>query len=420
MMTRSGSKTCVALALALGAAACGGGDHKAGPDAASPGSDGSAPIDAAAPGPAVLAVERVFTPTSRSYFLSVLPDVPTGTIDRSHALELVSADVEFYGGKIFIRDRVANTMTRYIVTADGALQADGDPLSFASYALADARFSDAFIAADTAFLLDSTGWRLIPWNPTTMKLAGEPIDISAMKKGALPGAISVAVQAGGRFIAAVSWAQTDSSMPLVTYGGSGVIVYDPAANPVLQLVEQAKVGGGFRVTAADDGDAYLTGVVGGDMHLFGTVFDGAPAPTSGIVRLPAGATAFDLDSVVDVEAITRTKGVGAVHRLSETAVLAQILDPAFTALPAKASDFVALKHFFYVLIDPETQTVTRVPEIDEGGLANAGNHTVDGKLYIQQANAAGTGSVVYSVAGTTIGQAFTVPAGDLWFMARIR
>src|SRR5687767_1617091 len=123
-MTRMAAKTArvartLGLACALGAVACGGGGGGDDDD-----DDGTRPDAGADAGvqPAVLLAERVFSPEERLYYLSVLPDVPTAAVDRSAALELGSADIEVYGGRVYIRDRNANTMTRYRVSSELTLE----------------------------------------------------------------------------------------------------------------------------------------------------------------------------------------------------------------------------------------------------------------------------------------------------------
>jgi hypothetical protein len=385
----------------VAAAACGEGSPK-NPDAS---------VDTT---PAVLVAERVFTsPTTRQYILSVLADVPSGMVDRSGALVLDSADVELFGGKIYVRSRTANTMTRYTVTRGLELVKDSE-FSFATLGVEALRFSNVYVSAERAYLMDSFAWRLIGWNPSTMALTGEVISIAGMKKDAsLTGSISPAVQVGTRLMAAINW---ENFTTLAMYPGSGLLVIDPATPSTPTFVEDARIGGGFRVTAVG-GDAYLTGTVGGDVRKFGSAFGGGALPQSGLVRLPAGQTAFDASYLVDVEAITGTKSVGAVHRLSDTVLLGQILDPALD-LPATLSEFRSSTDFEFVFIDPVQKTFAPVAGVPKGSLANGGNHVVDGKLYIQIGDA--TGSTAYSASTTGLTQAFRVPLGDLWFMARVR
>jgi len=403
-----------ACLLALGAAACGDGSNNTGVDA-------PPPVDAA-PGPAVLVAERVFGTTGRSYFVSVHAAVPTGPIDRSKAREFSSADIEIYNGAVYIRDRDANTMTRFHVSDDLQLVQDGQ-LSFMLKGLAPGRFHTAYLTPTRAFVLDSNDWRMIEWNPTTMQLAaGADIPITFMKKTALPfGAISPPARVGDRLVSSVYWADLDN---LIMYPGSGAALVIDANNPTVPtFLEDARVGGAFRVYADPSGDTFVSGVVGGDVHLFGSALGGGTLPTSGILRIPAGATAFDPDYLVDVEAITQSPGVWATHRIDDHTLLAQVLDPGKPA-PANADDYGASTDFIYMAIDTAAKTATRIDSLPTGGIANAGEHIVDDHLYIQY-TAVGDGGAFQSVvsvvnAGNNIQQAFTVPSGDLWHLQRIR
>lgn len=404
------------VALMIGAAVTGCGDdgsHNATPDAPSGGSDsGSAP-------PAVLVAERVFSPNARSYFVSVLPDVPTAAIDRTKAIELTSADIEVFDGKVFIRDRVANTMTRYAVSSELEL-VEEDKLSFATTGIAANRFSSVYLAPERAYLMDSTGWNLIGWNPSTMTLTGENISILGMSHSEFTGStgqISPAVKVGDRYLAAVYWENFATS---TIYPGSGVIVIDPTqATLAPTLIEDPRLGGGFRVAAEGD-DAYLMGVTDGAARLLNRVYNGGAMPASGMLKLAAGASAFDAAYQIDLEAITKAPFAWAIHRLSATRLLVQIYDPA-DAPPKDTTEYASSTNFIFGVIDTEAKTFTAIPTttLPKGGRANAGNYVIDGKVYIQLSN--DTGSQAYAVATDgTITPAFPVPAGDVWHLARIR
>ncbi len=417
---RDGSRaTCLVAFAALGAfglAACGDDGNQIGVDA-------PPAIDAPPPtSPAVLVAERVFGTSGRTYFLSVHPDVPTGPIDRSKARELSSADIEIYNGAVYVRDRDANTMTRFRVSEDLKLVEDGQ-LSFMNKGLAPGRFHTAYLTPTRAFVLDSSDWRMIEWNPTTMKLAaGADIPITFMQKPQLPfGAISPPARVGDRLVSSVYWADFDN---LIMYPGSGAALVIDANNPTVPtFIEDSRVGGAFRVYAEPSGDMFVSGVVGGDVHLFGKALGDVPLPTSGILRIPAGGTTFDPDYLVDVEAITRSPGVWAVHRIDNKTLLAQVLDPA-TPVPADADAYASSTDFIYMTIDTDAKTATPIASLPRGGVANAGEHIVNDHLYIQY-TAVGAGGAFESVVsvvntGGTIERAFSVPSGDLWHMQRIR
>jgi hypothetical protein len=398
------------LGLALGLAACGGGGDRPSPDAG----------DAEPTTPAVLYAERIFTPTGeRFYYLAALPGVPTSPVDRTRELELSSGDPEVYNHRVFVRDRSKNTITRYKVNADLSLAVDGEVLNLGGTGLGTGRYDSAYIAPDRAYLMDSGGWRLIGWNPTTMKLTGEVISIDYMKKGDLLGAISPPVQVGSRVMAAVSWEDTDPDT-LKIYPGSGLMVIDPAASGPPAFLEDPRIGGAYRVTAGASGDAFLTGITSAAIELAGTTTTGGAMPGSGILRLPAGATHFDPDYFVDVEAITGTRAVGAIHRIGDTAVLAQVYDPTAPA-PTMLAD-LSQPQYIYVLIDTATKTAAPVTSLAKGVVGNSGNHVVDSTLYIQSSIITRTSyeTTAYAVAPGGVTTAFTVSGGDLWHLERVR
>jgi hypothetical protein len=434
MSIRLNTGRCRRLAVAAGLAcalalATGCGDDKGGgddgdddtgqDDGQDDGTDDDGAGDDGGEQPAVLVAERVFTPEGRSYYLSVLPDVPGEPVDRAQALELTSADIEVFNGLVYIRDRDANTMTRYRVSDDLALVEDGQ-LSFAGVGLGTGRYHSAYLTAERAYVMDSAEWRLIEWNPTTMELTGEIVPIDFAEKTELPfGAIGPAARAGDRLVSPIYWQDFEN---LVLYPGSGALIIDPASTEPPVFVEDARVGGAFRSVADDAGDAYLIGTVGGDLRLFGSALGGGDLPASGLLRIPAGEQAFDPDYAVDIEAITGSIGAWAVHRIDDTTVLAQVYDPE-AADPADIDAYADSTDFVYVLIDTEKGTFEPVEELARGGRGNAGDHVVDGRLYVQTSRGTGEDqfeTVVHAVSPEGIEESFTVPSGDVWHLQRIR
>ena len=409
----------LAAACALSLAGCGDNDGGGG-DGDDDGTtdDGDDGPDAGEQ-PAVLVAERVFTPEGRNYYVSVLPDVPGGTIDRAQALELSSADIEVFNDSVYIRDRDANTMTRYRVSADLELVEEGQ-LSFAGVDLGTGRYHSAYLTPERAYVMDSAGWRLIEWNPTAMELTGEEVAIDFADKPDLPfGALGPAARVGDRLISPIYWEDFDN---LIVYPGSGALIMDATGAEPPVFIEDARVGGAFRAGADDSGDAYLTGVIGGDLRLFGSALGGASMPASGLLRIPDGENAFDPDYFVDVEAITGSIGAWAIHRIDDTTVLAQVYDPEAPD-PVDIDAYADSTDFVYVLIDTEEETFAPVEELVVGGRGNAGDHVVDGRLYVQAARGTGEDqfeSVVYAVSADGIEESFTVPSGDVWHLQRIR
>ncbi|MGC4118264.1 MAG: hypothetical protein QM765_27675 [Myxococcales bacterium] len=398
-----------ALAVVLALAAGCGGTNTPGPDAGQPADAGATP--------AIVVAERVFTPDSRLYYLSVVSEVPTGKLDRSKAREFTSADLEVFDGAIFLRDRQANTMTRFSVGNDLSLVEEGK-FSFQSTGLPSSRAYSAYLSPTQAYVLDGKGRRMIGWNPKEMKLTGETKSLAFLEKTDLPDlSLGVPTTVGSQVFVPVSWSD---SANLVIAAGAAVMIIDStmAKDPV--VLEDDRVGGSYVVWGLG-GDAYVGGTVGGDVKLFGHALGGGAAPNAGVVRVKSGASAFDSSYSVDLDKATGTIGSWGIHLLDATHVLAQILDPAVDkASIATPDDFYASTEFFYVLLDTATGTWTRQDAIPKGGVGNAQEHVVDGVLYVQVSgpNAAEVHGVT---AANGIGaKVFEVPSGDLWFMRRLR
>ncbi len=148
----------------------------AGTSGGSSATTGGGPVDAGS-GPIILA-QRIFTPDGRLYYVSVLSQMPTAPIDLATATEFTSADVEIFMGKVFIRDRVANTMTRYSVGAGNALVQDAQ-FSFQSAGLPSGRIYNVYLSPTLAYALDGTNLQMVGWDPTNMALLpGNVVDIS--------------------------------------------------------------------------------------------------------------------------------------------------------------------------------------------------------------------------------------------------
>lgn len=397
------------LGLSLGATAC----SDDGNDPPDPPDPDAGPVDE--PASAILVVERAQTQTERLYYVSVYAEVPTGALSRSKAIEMTSADVEVYNKRIYIRDRQANTITRYRVTKELELAQDGEKLSFATTGLGTGRYHNVYLSATQAYTLDAGSWRLIGWNPSTMLLTGQIISIDNMRKAGLAtGSINAAVQVGGRIVAPVYWANFLLTSTIY-YPGSGAIIIDPTNPTAPAFAEDPRIGGAFRITAGADGAAYMTGIVD---EVVGVSSAGGSLPASGIVRIPDGVNSFDTNYIADLSEITGSPSVWAAHRIDATTVLAQIFDPALTP-PTDLGLWRDSTDFIYVNVNTQTRTMTPVAEIPRGGRGNSGNHVVDGKLYIQLSNP--MGSETFAVSSTGIVKSFTVPGGgsDLWHMQRI-
>jgi hypothetical protein len=384
-----------------------------------PGADLSGQMmqDAAPPAPIIVA-ERVFMPNGRSYYVSVLTEMPTSPIDRTKAREFTSADIEIYDGKIYLRDRPSNLMTLFSVSSDLQLVQEAQ-LSFQNTGLPSGRAFSAYLSPTLAFILDGAGLQMIGWDPTNMKLTGDVISLAFLKKDMLPTvSLGQPTRSDDRVIIPVSW---DDSNNLLTNPGIGaMLILDANMKAPPTVVEDPRVGGGY-VAWDFNGDAYVGGTVGGDVNLFGGVPGGGKAPSSGVVRLKKGTNTFDQSFVVDVNAATGTIGAWGVHMLDPTHLLCQILDPAVDPKTIMTpDDFYNSTSFFYILLDTSTMKWTKQAAIATGGIGNAQEHVVDGVEYVGVTTMDGADVYPATAASGLGAKQFSIPSGDLWFAQRLR
>lgn len=384
-----------------GGAASGGDDNQAG-----------APSDAP---PAILLVERVFTPSSRSYYVSVLSEMPSGPVDRTKAREFGSADIEVFGGAFYLRSREDNSMTRFTVNAENEL-VEGARFSFQNVGLGVRRFHTAYISPTQAYTIDNEGWRLIEWDPTAMELTGNEISLSYLEKAGLPNTqIVPPVRFGDRLLGGVIWENIEKK---VICPGTGGLIFD-ADGSAPKLVEDARIGGGYKVNLGE-GAAYTSGIMFGSA-LFRTAVGGGEVPPSGVLRVKEGEEEFDPDYVLNLSEITGSPSVYGVHRVDETHTLVQMFDPESpTDVYETEDDFSEASEYIYGLVDNEAGTWSRVETIPKGGAGNTLSHVVDGKLYVQSYDAESAEALVYAVDSDGVSPAFSVPAGDLWYLQRVR
>lgn len=394
----------------------GGADATGGSTGATAGMGGGAGESNADESPtALILAERVFSDEGRHYYVSVLDEVPDGPIDRSNAREFPSADIELYEGAVFVRDRESNTMTRFEVDEDLALVERGK-FSFANTGLASGRMRSAYLSPTKAYVMDPGEWRLLEWNPSDMKLAGNEISLEFAAIDGLDGSIGTPARAGDKIIAPIYWANWDT---LESYAKGAALVIDPDGKEKPTLIEDARISSTYVAYAGDDDAAYLAGVPA-ELPLLGSPVGGKSFGSAGLLRVEAGADEFDANFVVDVGEITGSPLVWSVYwRGGDQKVLAQVWDPETPLENPKTSDEIYVDEYIYVLVDPAKKTWERVKSLPKSGVGNAGNHVIDGTLYINVSD--DTGSTVYPVTDEGVGDAaFRVPGGDIWHFERLQ
>jgi hypothetical protein len=368
----------------------------------------------------IILAERIFSPDNRLYYVSVLNEMPTAPIDLSQAREFTSADVEVYMGKVFIRDRVANTMTRFSVDSTNSLVQEAQ-FSFQAAGLPSGRVYDAYLTPTLAYALDGTDLQMVGWDPTNMTLLpGSVVDLSFLTSiSPLPDIeLGIPTQVGNQIIIPVTWEDEDNLVISPSMQAMLVLPANASATPA--VTQQTGIGGAY-VAWGFNGDAYVGGIVGG-VQLFGSVYpDAGPIPSSGIARINAGTSTFDPSYAVDVNKIAGSTGVWAVHMLDSNDVLAQILDPSVpTSSFSTPDDIYDSNNYYFVMINVDAGTVVKQTQIPEGGIANSQEHIVDNVLYVQVAEDGGNTAIYPATAAGVGPRQFEVESGDLWFAQRLQ
>jgi len=177
---------------------------------------------------------------SNSY-LNLLTNLDIDEVDPAKGREYGGgrAFVQTYGGKVFVGDANAPTVTRFSVDADNTL-VEEDKISFANYGLTTGQFDSwnvTFIAPDKAYLMDFRDGTTIIWNPTAMTITGDiPPPDEFLREGwqfeSSPGIVR-----DGLLFRTIDWANYDEN----TYIHEFLLaIYDVRTDEIVDLIEETR------------------------------------------------------------------------------------------------------------------------------------------------------------------------------------
>ena len=115
----------------------------------------------------------VFSPEGETSYLNIVDSLEPQTLDYEKALELPGwADLWTHEGFLYVTSRENSTVTKYTITDANDFVEEGK-ISFTGYGEVDVAFwSNTFVAADKAYMINGTGNYVI-WNPLTLEITGE-------------------------------------------------------------------------------------------------------------------------------------------------------------------------------------------------------------------------------------------------------
>lgn len=257
--------------------------------------------DAPATEPRYVIANEVYTADSSTTYVNILGSLDNVVIDPSKAVEFDGgrATISAYNGWLFIAPPDRPVITRYSITATGAL-VEEDEVSFANYGLASVVIDEwalTFISPTKAYLMNvETGVNII-WNPTTMELTGEIQPLQSLVRPNISLNSSGTAIRGNRMFQTVYWTDWDA---WVTSAEQYLAVTDTDTDTMIALVPESRCPAlSNRVDRDEAGNLYFSNWV---WNVSETLLHGAPSSCA--LRIAPDAETFDSTWTLDFPQIT--------------------------------------------------------------------------------------------------------------------
>lgn len=288
-----------AIAAALGLivlAGCGGDDSTG---TSGPGSTDDK--DGAGNGPLYLIAASFITGDQTETYLVTSPTFDeTTTIDPTRGPKLLGGIVPITrNGSVFAPDSNGPVLVRYDVDANEQLVKSAE-LSFAGVGMTTLSGWHVYAVSDTkGYVYDPAGTRIIVWDPSTMTLTGEQIDLAAVSREGWVPSLNFEYmgprQRGAQLIVPLSWQGQDGNSRFA----SGLVIIDTETDEVIAVDEDERCGEAHTSVEAPSGDIYFFPPAWSSMQHY---FVEMQRPTCAL-RLPAGETSFAADAPLDLSAL---------------------------------------------------------------------------------------------------------------------
>jgi hypothetical protein len=244
--------------------------------------------------------------------------VTTDSFDKSTEIDptdgpklLGGIDIVVHDGAVFAPESNGPILVRYEPDARDRLVQKAE-LSFARVGLSRLSGGHIFVVNDTkGYVFDPAGPRLIVWNPQTMKLTGDEIDLADISRDGWTPNLSLglvnlgAVRRGDDLLIPLGWQDQDRN----SRHASGLLVVDTKSDAVKSVDEDERCGEAYDSIAAPNGDTYFFPPAWSSTQSY---FSEDHQPTC-ILRVRKGETTFDPDYSLDLSAQgTNSAAAGAI------------------------------------------------------------------------------------------------------------
>lgn len=281
-----------------------------------------------------------------------------------------------HDGAIYIPAGSSPTITKYTVGEGGRL-VEGATISFAATGITQVldgpRMGSDMVAADKAYLLDPQALEFVIWDPSSMTLTGEAIDVSALLTEAFPDQSAyqprIFLQRGttryrdGRMFVPVRWQNNDLDPPYIA--AAGMIVIDTETDQVVDLLVDDRLWDTIYTVMTASGDIYLfTGAYGAATNWL----TGAGRP-GGALRIRSGEERFDPDYYLDLSAALGDRAVTSPVWAGGSSVYVKAFDEEHAPLSEAAmmdpNELVRQESWRYWQVDLDgaapSREVTEIP-----------------------------------------------------------
>ena len=237
---------------------------------------------------------------SRTTYIQTITSLDVARVSNAGAIELPGNGVHLaHGGHVYMGLAEEPTMVRYTPDAGGTLYENGR-LSFLNLGLTGTGFGNAFASDDKAYMVSEEQYVAVVWSPRTMEIL-TTLDLSYLQKDGYDAEFWTVTHYQGRVYVPVRYANWDDGRidRSVT-----LVIIDAETDVILATASDARCHSGGRPVFAPGGDAYV--MADGrnwSAQLFATV-SSRPVPANCLLRIRAGALAFDPDFLVEIPALT--------------------------------------------------------------------------------------------------------------------
>jgi hypothetical protein len=324
-------------------------------------------IEPTGAGPLYAMMYEIYGPDeeSNSYF-TLVDSVEAGALDPADGIEFAGgrAFLQTYGGWIFVGHPTEPRVTRYSLSASGALVEPLD-LGFGNYGLTAGYLDDwnaTFISESKAYLFDFAQGVTVVWNPTTMEIEGEilPPDELLREGYSLDG--SPAMVRGNRLFRTFFWVNYDEAeySPDLLLG-----VYDVETDELVELVPETRCPAPGNIVHRDEADNiyfsnWLWPVAGTLMY---------DAPKSCVLRLNAGDEHFDSEWALEYSSVAEGREGAMFSYLGDNQALFAAFHDERTSFDAETDpwEYVGSNNWRIWKLDLETNAAAPLEGLDFNG-----------------------------------------------------